>query len=212
MIGILDFDGTLVDSYSCIPIFYEKIRERINLDEGFIDAMLLIEDIGDYFGIFEREKFAKLIFKDTEDFVNEYWKWRKENTHILPGTIEFLEKYKDKIDLYLLTSKDDTKEIKLERIKYTGLNKYFKDIVIYGTDEFKNIREGLEYIKDIDKVLFYIDDKNTNLFNIRDIINVSLFKKVFYPPFPLRLAWRYPKINFPKIINLLELERYIKLE
>lgn len=211
MIGVLDFDGTLVDSYTCIPIFYEKIKERMNLDDGFIEAMLLLEETGDYFGIFERNKFIRLIFSDIDDFIEEYWKFRMENTLILPGTIEFLEKYKDKIDLYLLTSKDDLKEIKLKRIKYTGLDRYFKDIIIYGTEDFKTIKDGLQYIADKDKVLFYVDDKNVNLYSLRDIIGVPLFKKIYYPPFPLKLAWKYPKLNLPEILNLLELEKYIKI-
>jgi len=85
---------------------------------------------------------------------------RTENQIILPGTIEFLEKYKNK-DLYLVTSKDDTKDIKIKRIKKTNLEKYFKDILIYGTDEFKTIIDVFEYLIDIDKDIVYIDDKNT---------------------------------------------------
>jgi FMN phosphatase YigB (HAD superfamily) len=211
MIISLDYDGTLVDSYTVIPLIYEKIREELNLYEGFTEAMLSVEDLGDYFGIFERGKWIRFLIKDSPDEIIEYyWKIRTENQIILPGTIEFLEKYKNK-DLYLVTSKDDTKDIKIKRIKKTNLEKYFKDILIYGTEEFKTIIDVFEYLIDIDKDIIYIDDKNTNLYQIKNKLNIKLFKRIYYPPYPLKLAWYYPEIDVPKIINIFEIEKYIKL-
>jgi FMN phosphatase YigB (HAD superfamily) len=211
MIISIDYDGTLVDSYTVIPLIYEKIREELNLYEGFTEAMLAVEDLGDYFGIFERGKWIRFLIKDNPDEIIEYyWKTRTENQIILPGTIEFLEKYKNK-DLYLVTSKDDTKDIKIKRIKKTNLEKYFKDILIYGTEEFKTIIDVFEYLIDIDKDIIYIDDKNTNLYQIKNKLNIKLFKRIYYPPYPLKLAWYYPEIDVPKIINIFEIEKYIKL-
>jgi FMN phosphatase YigB (HAD superfamily) len=211
MIISLDYDGTLVDSYSIIPLIYEKIREELNLYEGFTEAMLAVEDLGDYFGIFERGKWIRFLIKDNPDEIIEYyWKIRTENQMILPGTIEFLEKYKNN-DLYLVTSKDDTKDIKIKRIKKTNLDKYFKDILLYGTEEFKTIIDVFEYLIDIDKDIIYIDDKNTNLYQIKNKLNIKLFKRIYYPPYPLKLAWYYPKIDVPKIINIFEIEKYIEL-
>jgi len=211
MIISLDYDGTLVDSYSIIPLIYEKIREELNLYEGFTEAMLAVEDLGDYFGIFERGKWIRFLIKDNPDEIIEYyWKIRTENQMILPGTIEFLEKYKNN-DLYLITSKDDTKDIKIRRIKKTNLDKYFKDILIYGTEEFKTIIDVFEYLIDIDKDIIYIDDKNTNLYQIKNKLNIKLFKRIYYPPYPLKLAWYYPKIDVPKIINIFEIKKYIEL-
>jgi len=209
MIISLDYDGTLVDSYTVIPLIYEKIREELNLYEGFTEAMLAVEDLGDYFGIFERGKWIRFLIEDSPDEIIEYyWKIRTENQIILPGTIEFLEKYKNK-DLYLVTSKDDTKDIKIKRIKKTNLEKYFKDILIYGTDEFKTIIDVFEYLIDIDKDIVYIDDKNTNIYQIKNKLNIKLFKRIYYPPYPLKLAWYYPEIDVPKIINIFEIEKYI---
>ena len=211
MIISLDYDGTLVDSYTVIPLIYEKIREELNLYQGFTEAMLAVEDLGDYFGIFERGKWIRFLIKDSPDEIIEYyWKIRIENQIILPGTIEFLEKYKNN-DLYLVTSKDDTKDIKIKRIKKTNLEKYFKDILIYGADEFKTIIDVFEYLIDIDKDIIYIDDKNTNLYQIKNKLNIKLFKRIYYPPYPLKLAWYYPETNVPKIINIFEIEKYIKL-
>jgi len=211
MIISLDYDGTLVDSYTVIPLIYEKIREELNLYQGFTEAMLAVEDLGDYFGIFERGKWIRFLIKDSPDEIIEYyWKIRIENQIILPGTIEFLEKYKNN-DLYLVTSKDDTKDIKIKRIKKTNLEKYFKDILIYGTDEFKTIIDVFEYLIDIDRDIIYIDDKNTNLYQIKNKLNIKLFKRIYYPPYPLKLAWYYPEIDVPKIINIFEIEKYIKL-
>jgi FMN phosphatase YigB (HAD superfamily) len=211
MIISLDYDGTLVDSYTVIPLIYEKIREELNLYEGFTEAMLAVEDLGDYFGIFERGKWIRFLIKDSPDEIIEYyWKMRSENQIILPGTIEFLEKYKNR-DLYLVTSTDDTKDIKIKRIKKTNLDKYFKDILVYGTEEFKTIIDVFEYLIDIDKDIIYIDDKNTNLYRIKNKLNIKLFKRIYYPPYPLKLAWYYPEIDLPKIINIFEIEKYIRL-
>jgi len=211
MIISLDYDGTLVDSYTAIPLIYEKIREELNLYDGFTEAMLAVEDLGDYFGIFERGKWIRFLIKDSPDEIIEYyWKIRTENQIILPGTIEFLEKYKNR-DLYLVTSKDDTKDIKIKRIKKTNLDKYFKDILIYGTEEFKTIIDVFEYLIDIDRDIIYIDDKNTNLYQIKNKLNIKLFKRIYYPPYPLKLAWYYPEIDVPKIINIFEIEKYIRL-
>ncbi len=211
MIISLDYDGTLVDSYTIIPLIYEKIREELNLYEGFTEAMLAVEDLGDYFGIFERGKWIRFLIKDNPDEIIEYyWKIRTENQIILPGTLEFLEKYKNK-DLYLVTSKDDTKDIKIKRIKKTNLDKYFKDIFIYGTEEFKTLIDVFEYLKDIDNDIIYIDDKNTNLYQIKNKLNIKLFKRIYYPPYPLKLAWYYPEIDVPKIINIFEIEKYTRL-
>ncbi|BBL45478.1 haloacid dehalogenase [Nanobdella aerobiophila] len=210
MILATDFDGTLVDSYTIIPSIYEKIKEELDLNNGFVDAMLMIEELGDFFGIFERGKWIRFIIKDNPDFIIEqYWKIRTKNQIILPDTIEFLEKIKNKVDLYMVTSTDDTKDIKIKRIKETRLDKYFKDILIYGSEEYKNIQDALLYLKDIDSNLYYIDDKNTNLSKIS--IKINLYKKVYYPPYPLRLAWRYPEINYPRIINMFELKNYINI-
>jgi len=42
------------------------------------------------------------------------------------------------------------------------LDKYFKDILVYGIEEFKTIIDVFEYLIDIDRDIIYIDDKNTN--------------------------------------------------
>ncbi len=210
MLGILDFDGTIVDSYTIIPSIYKKIQEELKIDGGFVNAMLMVEELGDYFGIFEREKFLRLVLKDQWEYVLEiYWKLRTENQILLSDAIKFLERYSKTLDLYLVTSKDDTIDMKKERIKKVGIKKYFKDIIIYGERDFEDLNKALEYLYDIEKECFYIDDKNINLSKIK--IDIKLFKKIFYPPYPLKLAWNYPEVEYPKILNLLEIEKYISI-
>ncbi|MEM1895854.1 MAG: HAD hydrolase-like protein [Nanopusillaceae archaeon] len=201
----LDFDGTLVDSYTIIPIIYKRFQEEFNLYEGFVDAMLMLEDIWDFFGIFERYKWLKYIFKDNEEIFSRYWKMREENQIILPGTLEFLNDLVRNEDLYLVTSIDDTEEIKKNRIRKSKLDRYFKDIIIYGTKDFPDIDKAIDYLKDIEKNLIYIDDKNTNLFKLINK-NIKLIKRIYYPPFPLKLAWRYPEIRLKAVTNLNEIK------
>jgi len=172
MLGILDFDGTIVDSYTIIPSIYKKIQEELKIDGGFVNAMLMVEELGDYFGIFEREKFLRLVLKDQWEYVLEiYWKLRTENQILLSDAIKFLERYSKTLDLYLVTSKDDTIDMKKERIKKVGIKKYFKDIIIYGERDFEDLNKALEYLYDIEKECFYIDDKNINLSKIKININ-----------------------------------------
>jgi len=206
----LDFDGTLVDSYTIIPIIYKKLQEDYKLPEGFIDAMLSLEDIWDFFGIFERRKWIKHILKDESSW-EEYWKMREENQIILPGTIEFLEKINGEYDLYLVSSVDDTRDIKIRRIKASKLDKFFKDIIIYGTEDFPSIIDAINYLLDIEKSVVYIDDKNVNIAKLENVKNVKLIKRIFYPPFPFKLAWRYPKIEVKHITNLTELLPYFNV-
>jgi len=207
---VLDFDGTLVDSYTIIPIIYKKFQEDYGLPEGFIDAMLSLEDIWDFFGIFERRKWIRYILKD-ESCWEEYWKMREENQIILPGTIEFLEKTRKEYDLYLVSSVDDTKDIKIRRIKASKLEKFFRDIIIYGTEDFPSIVDAIKYLIDIEKSIVYIDDKNVNLAKLKDLENIRLIKRIFYPPFPFKLAWRYPKVEVKYITNLIELLPYFNV-
>jgi len=207
---VLDFDGTLVDSYTIIPIIYKKIQEDYGLSEGFIDAMLSLEDIWDFFGIYERKKWIKQILKD-EKVWEEYWEIRKENQVILPGTMEFLERIRKEYDLYLVSSVDDTKDIKVERIRASKLENFFKDIIIYGTEDFPSIVDAIKYLKDMERSLVYIDDKNTNLAKLKDMENIRLIKRIFYPPFPFKLAWRYPKVEVKYITNLTELLTYFNV-
>ncbi|WP_231434178.1 hypothetical protein [Candidatus Nanopusillus massiliensis] len=88
---------------------------------------------------------------------------------------------------------------------------YFRDILLYGSEEFKTIIDVFEYLINIDKDIIYIDDKNTNLYQIKNKLNIKLFKRIYYPPYPLKLAWYYPKIDVAKIINIFEIEKYIEL-
>ncbi|RDD52510.1 hypothetical protein BA065_01360 [Nanoarchaeota archaeon NZ13-N] len=207
----IDFDGTLVDSYTIIPIIYKKFQEDYKLPEGFVDAMLCFEDIWDFFGIFERKRWIKYVFKDGESLWEDYWKIREENQVILPGTIEFLKSVKKEYELYLVSSVDDTEDIKIRRIKSSGLQVYFKDIIIYGTKDFPTILDAIKYLMEEEKKLIYIDDKNTNISKLLDLKNIKLIKRIFYPPFPFKLAWRYPNVEVEYITNLLEILPYLNV-
>jgi len=206
---ILDFDGTLVDSYHCIPEIYKEIEEKYGFKEGFSEAMLMVEDLGDFFGIFERRDWIIILAKDVaEEILRYYWDERMKRQKVLEDVKAFLENIN--AELYLVTSKDDDKETKYKRIKATGLEKYFKDIIIYGED-FKDLLEAIEYVIDEKDNCVYIDDKNINIFKVVSRFKeVKAYKRKFYPPFPKKLAWNYPKINVEEIDDLRKLLNVIK--
>jgi len=201
---ILDFDGTIVDSYYCIPQLYKEIEQRFNLRNGFSEAMLLVEDLGDFFGIFERRDWIRFLIDNlAEEVLEFYWDERTKRQKVLDDAKFFLENVN--AELYLVTSKDDSKDIKYRRIKATGLDKHFDDIIIYGED-IKNIVEAVEYLINEKDNYIYIDDKNTNIYEIKSkFSDIIIYKREFYPPFPKNLAWRYPKVDVAVVNDLKKL-------
>ena len=199
---IYDFDGTLVDSYSCLPAIYMKLAYEFGIDdrELFVESMLMFEDLMDYYGIWDRRIWWDFLLKnsavfkniDREKLIDKYWFLRIEYTKFMDKVLDVLDKLKNmNFDLYMVSGSDDTIERKIDRIRKSGLNKYFEDIIIYGPySDFKNIKDAIEYIINNTSLgkYFYIDDKVINLNKLIDI-DMVLIRYYFRPPYPRAFAW-----------------------
>ena len=219
-----DFDGTLVDSYSCLPSIYMRLAYEFgaNDKELFVESMLMFEDLMDYYGIWDRRIWwifllkNSAILKDVDGgkLIDKYWHLRIEYTRPMDNVLDVLNRLRNMdFDLYIVTGSDDTVERKIDRIRSSGLDKYFKDIIVYGPySDFKDIRNAIEYIiyNTSSRKYFYIDDKVINLNKLVDI-NVVLIRYYFRPPYPRAFAWTSRSIKeYIVIYSHTELVRFLE--
>jgi len=218
---VFDFDGVLVDSYCCLRRVYKHLREKyVNKNHDvFVDTMLYLEGITDYLGIWSRKRIFKFIaegfgidYKLINDLVREYWRVRTQlslvnsDAHNVLGKIRGLG-----CEIYCVCGCDDTVHGKIERISYSGFQKYFKKIIIYGfKSSFNTLREALLSIINRGDTVVYVDDKPSNLNSIADLRIIRVLCK-FRPSLPVTFSWN-EKVNCEaKVIeNLNELITILK--
>ena len=215
---VFDFDGVLVDSYSCLPKIYETIAREIGIKDvkSFIRVMLNFEDIMDYFGIWDRRLWFNLILRspkirnlDTKKLISTYWNLRVKYSIVKSESIEVLKKLNAmKIPTYIVSGSDGISGMKYRRVKTSGLDKLVKDVLVYGVyEKIKSLTEALLEIKGKHLVakIFYVDDKPKNLIEASKVkVNTVLYK--YKPPLPTSYAWkgRKPK-NAAEIRSLREI-------
>jgi len=215
---VFDFDGVLVDSYSCLPKIYETIAREIGIKDvkSFIRVMLNFEDIMDYFGIWDRRLWFNLILHspkihnlDAEKLVFTYWNLRVKYSIVKSESIEVLKKLNAmKIPTYIVSGSDGIPGMKYRRVKASGLDKLVKDVLVYGVyEKIRSLTEALLEIKEkhLAAKIFYVDDKSKNLAEASKVkVNTVLYK--YKPPLPTSYAWksRKPK-NAAEIRSLREI-------
>lgn len=219
-----DFDGTLVDSYSCLPAIYMKLAYEFGIDDRklFVESMLMFEDLMDYYGIWDHRIWWDFLLKnstvfkniDRDKLIDRYWFLRIKYSKFMDKVLEVLDRLKDMgFDLYIVSGTDDTVERKIDRIKKSGLDKYFEDMIIYGpSSDFKNINDAIEYVinSTSSRKYFYIDDKVINLNKLVDTGTV-LIRYYFRPPFPRAFAWTSSSIReYIVIYSHTELVRFLE--
>ncbi len=219
-----DFDGTLVDSYSCLPAVYMKLAYEFGIDNRvlFVESMLMFEDLMDYYGIWDHRIWWDFLSKnstvfkniDRDKLIDRYWFLRIKYSKFMDKVLEVLDKLKNMdFDLYIVSGTDDTVERKIDRIKKSGLDKYFEDMIIYGPgSDFKNINDAIEYVinNTTSGKYFYIDDKVINLNKLIDTGTV-LIRYYFRPPFPRAFAWTSSSIReYIVIYTHTELVRFLE--
>jgi len=221
IIVIYDFDGVLVDSYWCLSKIYSKLAKMVGVPEDiFTDIMLSLEDIADYLGIWDKKVIFNIILNNIDHHgqinidrvVEEYWKLRIKYSRVIDNIEHVLKKFRDQgIKLYIVSGMDDTVNRKVERIKASGLSKYFDKYIIYGKgSNVRSLREALKTIivnenVDLKTNIYYIDDKPLNLLKILDL-NIKLVHYVFKPPFPKAYSWFYSSEIKDRIIKIYDHE------
>ncbi|WP_290901284.1 HAD family hydrolase [Ferroglobus sp.] len=202
-IFIFDFDGTLVDSYSCLPEIYKSIAVKVGLKgesvTEFVKRALEYENLWDYLENYDRKSWWTMLFaefnlkldnKALEDLLRFYWVMRAEKSFVVENCAETLEVLKNKGKrLVIVAGNDGLKSIKRMRIKKSGLSKYFDEIFIVGEDA-KNRVEAIKIVANKYNVNFgeivFVDDKPSAINEVKnavkDITAVRVkFKSAFKP-------------------------------
>lgn len=169
---VFDIDGVLVDSYSGIPVFYEKILpDMFGIDEEYARFLLYMEYIYDQAGMLREEWWPKYLEIDEQILsylLAKYWEVRIETSKLEPGAGNVLKNLKNKGWIIGSVSyRDDIYGLKLWRIKDLGLYDFFEDIIVVGEDISSRI-EGIKILtrKYNPKTIVYVDDKIQNLYRI----------------------------------------------
>ena len=202
---IFDFDGVLVDSYSCLPLLYNYIAQYIkleNISKEFIERALKYEDEQDAEGNYNRKCWWPTLFKEFQVDMDEnkldellqiFHKERIEQTKIIKGAIDILNWLINKeATLTIVAGGDGQPSMKKERINKSGLIKFFKDIFIVGED-VKDRKEGIRLTMEkyniSESQAVFIDDKPTPINEIcRNFKDMTTVKVEFGGI--LKLAWK----------------------
>ena len=198
-----DFDGTLVDSYSCLNRVYELIAEKLGLPKDeFVKRAIELEDFHDSIENYDRQSWWKELFSEFEvtldekglnEILNFYWKKRAEMSEVAENCEVVLKSLRKsgKI-LAILAGNDGKKSVKRWRIEMSGLAVYFDEILIVGEDVESRV-EGVQRLSekyDADfREIVIVDDKpaaiNEVKRTIRDVVAVKVeFRGI------LKRAWK----------------------
>jgi len=219
-----DFDGTLVDSYSCLPSLYEHIAGRLGLKgeikKMFVKKAIKYEDEQDYLGNYDRKTWWPKLFAEfgieldeqtLNELLREFWKKRAEESTVIEGSREVLEFLRRKgFVTVILAGNDGQKGVKRMRIKRSGLAEYFNEIIIVGED----VRDRAEAIKIIvekynvnPEEIVVIDDKPPMINEIRKKVKGVITVNIRFRGI-LKLGWKEhcnPDFKIDSISDLIKL-------
>ncbi len=219
---VFDFDGTLVDSYSCLPSLYGYIAERLGLEgdikKRFVERAMEYEDKQDHLGNYDRKTWWPKLFAEfdieidwLDDLLKEFWEKRAEESRIIEGVKDVLEFIRGKgFIMIIVAGNDGQRSVKRMRIEKSGLAGYFEDILIVGEDVVDRA-EAIELIMKKYNVkpeeIVIIDDKPSMINEIRKKVKGVTTVRVKFQGI-LKLAWvGHCKSNFEidSICDLIEL-------
>ncbi|MCS7133989.1 MAG: HAD family hydrolase [Candidatus Caldarchaeum sp.] len=148
---LFDYDNTLVDSASTLPLAQRRVSEMIVSRFGDLvdarrvyDVLARVEEVVERMGLLDRDKIWMHVleemginFKVDEGLLREwtiaYWREYMKGP-VFPDAIPVLESLGRKYSLGMVTNTDGLRGIKRMRLEKGGLLKYFKAVVIAGED------------------------------------------------------------------------------
>jgi len=191
---LTDFDGVLVDSYSCLPEIYREIGKMAGVPlsrlEQFVERAIEYEDIEDARKNYDHRKWWPRLFREFAIDVNEniinnladlFWRMRKKRSTIIRGAKEFLEFItRQGIKVIVLAGNDGKRGLKKLRVESSPLAKFFEEIIIVGDD----VEDRPSAVIDISRrygvafgEILFIDDKPDPINEIHDACpNISTVK------------------------------------
>lgn len=199
-----DFDGTLVDSYSCLPEVYRELARLIGLTGGegelFAKALLLLEDAADFLGVSSKAKLWGSLLPGLPGgrasitlLVDRYWSLRAAGTRVFNEAVEALGFLNQSgVRVYLVSGSDEDAESKIDRVRRSGLMGYFEEALVYGEGSvLKTLRDALRALRlrSRGSTIYYVDDKPLNLRRVGGVEGVRLVNYVYKPPLPVALSW-----------------------
>jgi len=207
-----DFDGTLVDSYSCLPGIYREIAAILKIEEAerFVSLAMEMEDLNDFIENYDRRSWWPSLFSNFNvspdmEILDLFTEERIRRTVRREGAVEVLMKLRDRI-LVLLTGSDGIPSAKRKRIVRSGLLPYFDDVIIVGED-VRTRREAIERLSEKYSVkpgeIAVVDDKAGPL---REVEGLGVMAIRIRFRGPLTLAWRdvFP-VEIEELDDLLEI-------
>ncbi len=212
-----DIDGTLLDSYTGIPLFYKDLfikenkllTRRKNIDfrmvcraEGMADELGLLRDEwwSKILGIRDRVLFTELLVR--------YWKYRIEHSKLLPGALKVLLGFRRAgFKVISISYGDDILGLKRYRIALYGLERFFDEIIIIN-DDVPTRSEAIKYIlwKYRPEKLVVVDDKCRVLESIKSESEIIETVHMVFP-YPECMGIQYRRCGDTEVYNLYELRK-----
>lgn len=201
---VFDFDGTLVDSYGCLQEVYRLIASFVNLPgdkiNNFVQKMIEKEDEQDALGNFNRDEWWPAVFNQFNIDISKdklirlielYWLERAKKSRIIGDCKDTLYWFRRRGIMAIVCGSDGRYGNKKERIRLSGLEKFFDDIIIVGED-VQSWKEGIRLLKDKynieeDKIIVF-DDKPFPINEISRDMNAIKTVKIEFKGI-LKAAW-----------------------
>ncbi|MDW8063128.1 MAG: HAD family hydrolase [Candidatus Caldarchaeum sp.] len=148
---LFDYDNTLVDSASTLPLAQRRVAEMVvshlgnSVDVQQVYKVLArVEEIVERMGLLDRDKIWMHVlnemgidFRVDEELLREwsiaYWREYMKGP-LFPETVHVLETLSKRYALGMVTNTDGLPGIKSMRLEKSGLLKYFKVVIIAGED------------------------------------------------------------------------------
>lgn len=215
-----DFDGVLVDSYTCIPEIYRQIGIRFGMDkhiDQFISSAIHLEDFYDGEAIYDRlvwwpDFFSqfKLSPIDFNELLRMFWESKIALSKIRSGVKPLLKLLKSSgMKLAIICGNDGQPGMKNHRIQKSGLAEMFDEILIIGetTESRKHAIDSLMTYVISPKNLVIVEDKPGPIKDYQKIDAGIITIRVNMQG-PLSRAWleySWPDYSFDSIEDLLNM-------
>ncbi len=199
----LDFDGTLVDSYSCLPTVWKRVGEAAGVaPQGiseFVSEALALEEEAETTGSYGKERVIEALLRawgldeSVHHLLDIYWSERIARTKLMPCAIELLlEAKRAGLVVVSLSCWDGIPGLKRRRIAAAGLYHLFDEVIVAGENAVTKI-DALSLLADKYEVprrsVVLIDDRPSH---VREAIEKGFEAILVRFRGPFRGPWNAP--------------------
>ncbi len=215
-VACFDFDGTLVDSYSCLPEVYRMLCQAVGLSPNHLDEavteLMEIEDLKEVEEDYNREVWWKQYFSDRWGIdlsIDEFSKlhlmwfeWRMHFSTVVDCAFDVLFKLKEAgFKVYIVCGSDLIPGVKKRRIEASGLLPVVSGVYVSGEDfSGTPIDKVVEIAASHDVVPYFVDDKPRR---VSEAIARGVRAILVRFRGPLRHAWSEPYPHEVPVVDTL---------